>query len=53
MSNTVNCYLCGNEIADSESFNADSFTNDGGCFCYTCYKREVSSGLHIMEVLSE
>jgi hypothetical protein len=37
MSNTVNCYRCGKEVEDKDSFNADHITKDGGSFCLMCY----------------
>jgi len=40
MSNTVNCYRCGNEVQDKDSFDANAFTNDGGSFCLICYTME-------------
>ena len=40
MSSTVNCYRCGNQVQDKDSFDANAFTNDGGSFCLICYTME-------------
>lgn len=35
--NTVNCYFCEKEVADSEAQNADPYNNDdGGSICSNC-----------------
>jgi hypothetical protein len=43
MSNTVNCYRCGNQVQDKDSFDANAFTNDGGSFCLICYTMEANN----------